>query len=143
MPPGGGDGGGAYRVQPDNNDDNVVSVTEWRAALGVSTEEELRAWDEEVREKDLAIHRDWDSSAWTVLKTGLDGFRAEWCKMPNMPFRLYRFTTTLEGVDAHDAYHAVTDSAGTPESTTFGDRSARFRDRCPQHWFTFHLTLHL
>ena len=112
----------AHRQHGNNNG---VSVADWRAALGVSAEEELRAWDEKVREEDLAIHRDRDSSAWTVLKTGLDGFRAEWRKVPDSPFRLYRFTTTLEGVDAHDAYHAAVDSMGTPDSFNFGDRGAR------------------
>ena len=116
-------------MQPEDSANDGPTATDWRAALGVSTAEELRAWGDRARKEELVIHNDMDLGVWTLLKTGIDGFRVEWRHVPDSKFRLYRFTTVLEGVYAPDAYHAAAKSLGGPDSFAFGDRSVSFCGR--------------
>ena len=112
-----------YRVAPTltEKERNLESAMAWREALFLVEDEALRAWDERVREEELAVFNE-SSDSWTAMRTGLDNLHAEWRRVEGSRFVLRRFTTIIDA-PPEVVYRAAADALGTSSDLRFGDRS--------------------
>ena len=110
-----------HRVVPTITQANKNAAMEWRKALLLAQEEELRDWDERTRQEELAIFNE-SSEAWTPMRTGLDNLHAESRRVEGSRFVLRRFTTFIDA-RPEAVYRAAAESLGTSSDVRFGDRS--------------------
>ena len=97
------------------------AAMEWRDALFMTQEEDLREWDQRVRQEELGIFNE-SSEAWTPMRTGLDNLHAESRRMEGSRFVLRRFTTYIDA-RPEVVYRAAAESLGTSSDFRFGDRN--------------------
>ena len=103
----------------------AVSTEEWRRALCLDTDAQLRAVHHVSVAEELELCRE-TGAAWTVMSHGSipGNVEAEWRSTESATSaRLYRFTIPLEHDDHRAIFSALCASFGTAKCLTLGDKS--------------------